>query len=188
MFFLLQPEKLKDLTPYKSVCVQEGAIETRRLIDKAVDQQVFKYTDETFMQQASQRLENRAYIRVEKLAIYFAVDLGRDEIDSDCLERAYALAEYEQGVKKYLKTFEGVTKESLLQQEILFRVRQSPEGMTTRDINRQLHPKRYGTSLWKSAFYGMMNMGWIAEIGTGTKSDPKRVISLVPQEDDEDDD
>jgi hypothetical protein len=188
MFFLLQPETLKELTPYKAVCVQEGALETRRLIDKAIDQQHFKFSDEMVLQAASKRLGNRAFIRVEKLAIYFAVDLGRDELDSDCCERALAVCEYEQSVKKYLKTFEGVTKESLLQQEIMFRVRQSPEGLTVRDINRVLHPKRYGTSLWKTAYYGLLNMGWLAEIGDGTKSSPRRLISLLAAEDDEDED
>lgn len=184
MTFILQPEKQKEVKEYFQVDVSEGIFRTKQRIDKAIEQQRFRHTG-SILGSMAKIMDNRAFHRVERLSLYFAIDCGKEEIGEEEHEKAYAVVQYEQAVKKYLRTFEGTTKEGILQQEIMHKIRQSPAGLTTRDLNRALHPERYGTSLWRTAMLGLMNMHWIVEIGTGTRDDPKRLISTVPVEDDD---
>jgi hypothetical protein len=190
MFFLYQPEKLKDVTPPVAVNTQEGAMETRKLIDRAIQKGVYKITDSSPLADrmtGPNALENRQEIRAEKFALYFAVDLGRDEIDEECIERGLALVEYEQAVKKKLRPNESITREAGIQNEIVDYLLSQPGGMSThRDIKRHLHPERYGTSLWGTSFKGLITAGQIVVTGKGTKTDPKVVTLLqAPEEGDD---
>lgn len=185
-FFLYQPEHLKERSPYIHVPTQEGSIETRKLIDKAVAQKIYKVTDYSPFAAAS-KMGNRIELRMEKFALGFAVDLGRDEIDEDCIERALRLVEYEQQVKKYLKTFEAFTKEGAIQMEIKNTLHRTVTGeMALRDLTRVLHADRYGTTVWNQSYIGLIRNGWIREEGTGVRSNPKRVVLLRVPDDDED--
>src|SRR4029077_4066567 len=103
--FLLQPEALDDIKPYVHVATQEASVQTRQLIDKAITKGVYSIADHRPFNLFLKKYENsnRAAIRAEKLALYFAIDLDREEIDEECIERAIALVEYEMKVKKYLR-------------------------------------------------------------------------------------
>jgi hypothetical protein len=189
-FFLYQPENFKPVVPPISVNTAEGAIETRKLIDKAVQQGVYKITDSSPLadrMSGENALENRQEIRAEKLALYFSVDLGYDEITEDCLERALAIIEYERAVKKKLRASESITREASIQNEIVDFLISQPAGMATyREIRRNLHPERVGTSLWTQAFTGLMKVKQIKIQGTGKKGDPEVVVLLeAPEEIDE---
>ncbi len=183
-FFLYQPEILGELTPFKLVNTVEGSMKTRKLIEKAVQQGVYRITDDTMLEMNINRLGNRVENRVEKIALFFAIDLGKDEIDESCIERALAIANYELAVKKYLAAFESTTKEGALQGEIIQLLQRNGGKVTGRELDRAMHPERHGTFLWSRVYGGLVSSGWIAESGKGTKGEPKQIILLrVPEED-----
>jgi hypothetical protein len=183
-FFLYQPETLVPLIPYKFVNTVAAAEKTRKLIEKAVQQAVYVITDDTALNEKIGKLGNRPEIRAEKLALYFAIDLGRDEIDEECIERALAIVEYELSVKKFLKTFEATTHEGLLQNEIIQLLQRNGGAVTKRKMKQAMHPERHGTTLWKKVYGGLLLNGWTAEQGDGTKGDPQMLVLLqVPEED-----
>jgi Bifunctional DNA primase/polymerase, N-terminal/Primase C terminal 1 (PriCT-1) len=183
-FFLYQPEILPDLKPYKMVNTVEGAVQTRKLIEKAVQQQKYRISDDTMLEMSINKIGNRVENRVEKMALFFAIDLGKDEIDEGCIERALAIANYEIAVKKYLAAFESTTKEGALQGEIIQLLQRNGGQVGTRELERALHPERHGTFLWSRVYGGLLNAGWIAETGNGTKGQPKQIVLMkLPEED-----
>jgi len=188
-FFLLQPEKLKDTERMIYVDTDMNAKNTRKLIDKAIAQDIYPFTDIRGLQTGIKGLglENRAAIRVEKFALGFAIDLGYDEIDQECVERALALAKYEKEVKKYLMPFEASTKEGGIQMEILHVLAKHNCRMVRRDLDREMHAVRYGTFVWNAAYKGLLQAGYIREEGGGTKGEPIHTILLraLDEEDDE---
>lgn len=185
-FFLYQPEILDPLKPYIHVDTRVAAVETSKRINKAVKQGVYSITDHTPLEEKIEKLGNRTEIRVEKMALYFAVDLGRDEIDEECVERALAIGEYELAVKKYLAAFEATTREGALQSKIIQLLQRNAGQVTYRKLSQVMHPERHGTSLWKKVYNGLIENGWIAETGKGTKTEPVQIILLrVPEEDDD---
>ncbi|MDA4129154.1 MAG: bifunctional DNA primase/polymerase [Thaumarchaeota archaeon] len=187
-FFLLQPQVLKDLTEHLHVPIMpEACAKTRQLIDKAIEKKVYCIVDTAplniFLRENQNN--NRAYHRAEKFALYFAIDLGLDEVDEECIERGLALVEYEMKVKKYVRVYEAATKEGALQMEIMHHLENSGGIMPRRDLERSVHPERYGTSLWEKVYLGLIKQGWCEEQGKGTKGDPKRLIALrLPEDDD----
>lgn len=185
-FFLYQPETLIPLTPQVYVDTREAALATSKRISKAVQQGIYRITDNTPLEEKINKLGNRVEGRAEKLALYFAVDLGRDEIDEECIERALAICDYELSVKKYLKTFESTTAEGMLQNEVIQLLQRNGGKVTERELNRSMHPERHGTTLWFKVYSGLIRNGWTIETGTGTKGDPKMLILMrVPEEEDE---
>ena len=185
--FLLAPEVLKPLTPYIHVNTQEAAIETRKLVEKARQKGVYSIVDSSPLRKFTEENNdaNRAEIRAEKFALGIAVDMGLDEIEEESIERGLAIVAYEQDVKKYLRTYEANTKEGSVQMEIMYNLRKAMGHMPLRDLQRVMNSTRYGTTLWSQAYLGLSKAGWIRELGTGTKGDPKIVILLrVPEDDD----
>ncbi len=176
--FLLQPENLPDTKIQEVVGFQEAALETKKLIDKAVNQKVYQFFDQTPFVEALKKYGTRAEIRAEKWALYFAIDMGLSEIDEDCVERGIALARYEAEVKKFLMTFESKNDESAIQQSVVRLLKKNKGKMESRDLERKLSVTRYGTTLWNRAFFGLVNAGYIAADGRGVKGDP-RVIRLL---------
>jgi hypothetical protein len=173
--FLLQPENLPETTIQEVVPYQLGALETRKLIDRAVNQGEFKFFDQTPFIETLKKYGTRAEIRAEKWALYFAMDMGLTEIDEDCVERGIALARYEAEVKKYLMTFEAKNDESNIQQSLMRLLKKSNGRLTYREVERKLSIGRYGTTLWNRAFFGLINSGYIVQEGRGAKGDPKCV-------------
>jgi len=181
-FFLYQPETFKEETVMLDVQTQAGAVETRRLIDKAVAQGVYEIVNVTPLQKRIKDIGNRGEIRAEKFALAFAIDSGLDEIDEVCVEKALALVQYEREVKEFLKPSEAFTKEGSLQMEIDRHLRKFDGSIEVRDLERALHSTRYGTTMWNQCYGGMVKSGWIMQIGSGKKGDPKRVMVMRPPE------
>jgi bifunctional DNA primase/polymerase-like protein len=172
-FFLLQPEHLDPLKPKHDVDCKFAALETKKLIDKAVLQEKFSFTDKARWDAQIETFGNRAALRAEKWALAFAVDMGLDTIDEDCIERAYALTQYELDVKRYLGAREAETKEAMIQNRVRETLERQPNGqMPLLKLNAVIKPERFGTSLWNQAFKGLQMAGIIRLGGTGTRSDP----------------
>lgn len=101
MFFLLTPEKPKPLVPEKQVNYLEGLMVTKNRIEAAINRKQFTLYDDFFDElydvaadMAARFGDPRSMNMVYKLALYFAVDLGRKSIDIECLERAVDLVKY----------------------------------------------------------------------------------------------
>lgn len=185
-FFLFQPETFKPPSPQTSVNTMDGALATRKFIDAAIAQGTYRITDDSPLahKMAKRDIDNREGIRVEKFALGFAIDLGKTEIDEECIERALALVKYEKDTKAYLAPFEASTKEGSVQMELITLLKKGNGSQTWRTINRSMHPERMGTSLWTQAYSGLIKLGYIKTEGSGTKSDPQRIILMrAPEED-----
>ena len=186
-FFLYQPEILADLKPYTYIDTKEAAVETKKRIDKAVRQGLYSIDDQTPLEKRINKLGNRTEIRAEKLGLYFAIDLGLDSIDEGCIDRALAICDYELAVKRYLKIFEATTSEGRLQNEIIQVLQRSAGVIQKRELERIVHPMKYGTPLYNRCYVGLLQGGYIAEQGTGVKGDPQMII-LIRNIEDEDED
>lgn len=176
-FFLFQPEKFKPRNFKTDVNILPSVAITKARIEKALSQKEYKITNTSPLSIASE-LGTRVEVRAEKFALGIAIDLGRDEIDEDCLERALALVQYETQVKKYLQTYEAVTREGSIQNEIMHTLRKAAEPITVGQLNKVMRPEKYGTSLWGQSFNGLLQHGWIRVEG-----DTKKIILLrIPEE------
>src|SRR5579864_246816 len=185
-FFLFQPKILKPRTPYVYVNTGEGALKTRKLIDKALQQGTYAFSTDLPLNEVATRMENRQEQRVEKLALALAVDLGRDEIDEDCIERAVAVIDYEKAVKRYFRTYETRPREAEIQMSIQSYLMQHDGIAPTRDVDRELHgTETWGAFLWLQAAKALVIAGKMAEEGSGKKGDPKRWRLLWAPEEEE---
>ena len=186
-YFLMQPEVLKPLVPYTHVYTQEATARTKELIEKAIAKNVYEISNKVPLGRFSQENEdnNRAEIRAEKFALGFAVDLGLDEIDEDCIERGLALSRYEQAAKKYLLMYDADTREGSIQQEIMHHLQQYKGDISLRDLERLMHSSRFGTTLWMQALRGLVQYGLCRLEGKGTRGSPQRLIVIrFPDQDD----
>jgi hypothetical protein len=156
-FFLYQPEKLVALTPHKSVDTLEGAAETQKRVAMAVIQGVYQITDSFPLEARINELGNRTEIRAEKFALAFAVDLGKPEIDDDCVERALALAKYEKDVKRYLGgSDESVDRLAAAQNKYCRMLQHQPLGMMRKhEAERGMNYQRYSTENWYRIVNGL---------------------------------
>jgi hypothetical protein len=186
--FVMQPQQLKPRTPYVSVNTALGAARTRGLIERAIEKGTYPICDQKPLQDVLTRKENafeiRDEIRAEKYALYFAIDLGLDEVDENCLERAIALVEYERAVKAYNPVSSPETKEAMVQSKITTLLEQQGGVMQVRDLIHSLTPyRRWGTTLWSSSYSGLIKNGQTREEGGGQKGDPKliRLLHVEPR-------
>lgn len=184
-FFLYQPEILKPLVPYEHVDVRANAELTRKRVEAAVMQGSYEISDSTQLEMSIEKIGNRVENRAEKLALYFAIDLGRSEIDEECVERALAICTYEIAAKKYLATFEASTKEGALQSEIVQVLQRNNGGMPKRDLERIIKPLSHGLTAFNMSYYNLMKSGYIYEQGAGVKTDPSITILARGLEDEE---
>jgi hypothetical protein len=183
--FILEPLVLPESKPFHYVNTGAGAIETKKLIDKALIKGVYEIESQEALQKGLSWMSDREEIRAEKYALYFAVDLGRDTIDDDAIERAISLVEYEKKVKGYLKSYEATTREGEIQQNIRRILEMSKGRMLKRDLLRKINYDRFGTSLWNQAYGGLKNNRIIREEGTGVRNDPEFVQLLIKRETDD---
>jgi len=182
-YFLIQPEELPTPEPYTHVATEEASIVTKQLIEKARTQGIYKIEDpkrllNEFMK--NNKSQDRMEIRVEKFALYFAIDLGRETIDEDCIRRALALIEYEKAVKKFLPRFEAYNKQAILQQRMQHEVNRHGGTVAVRTFEDNLNMERYGTDEWERAYKGLIRTRWMIEGGKGVKGDPLRLIQQKP--------
>ena len=176
--FIMQPETLPERSLQQVVPFEEAALKTRILIDKAVNQKTFKFFDQTPFMETLNKYGTRPEIRAEKWALYFAVDMGKNEIDEESVERGIKMVEYEHDVKKYLMTYEARNDESNIQQGIIRHLKKNKGMMDLRDLERALSSNKYGTTIWSRAFYGLVNNGYIVLDGVGVRGSPKTVRML----------
>jgi hypothetical protein len=189
--FILQPEKLPEFSVQEYVNTIAGSIVTKRLLDKAVMQTSFAFESSQHpLLLELGKIENRYAVRAEKWATILAIDLGRDTIDDDCIERAYALVQYEIAVKKHFSVQAARTREAQIQNEIRRTLEKQPDlRMPTRDLERVCKAHQYGTSLWGQAYTGLIRAGIIRLEGTGKKGDPfvTQALQILPRKEEDDD-
>ena len=173
--WVLQPKKLPDLKLEQVVNSMEAALATRKIIDRAVNKGKFEFFDRTPLQRILEVYGNRPAIRAEKWALYFAIDMGLDEIDEDCVARGIELVKYEEAVKDYLLTFEALNSESAIQQGVVRLLKKNNGKMEKRDVERALNANKYGLTIWNKAYFALVNNGYIVEEGKGVKGDPRTV-------------
>jgi len=176
--FVLQPEEMPTEELECVVSFHEAALATRKLVDKAVNKGTYEFFDQTPFKEALRLYGGRPATRAEKWALYFAIDLGLNEIDEDCVERGVRMARYEHETRQFLKTFESKTDESRLQQQVIIWLKKYKGTLERRVLERRVHAERYGTTLWRKAFYGLVSEGYIVESGAGSKGDPRLVHML----------
>ena len=102
-------------------------------------------------------LGNRTEIRAEKFALAFAIDLGKDSIDDECIERGLALAKYEKEVKRYLGgSDESVDRLAAAQNKYCRMLQHQPKGMMSRfEAERGMNYQRYSTETWSRIVTGL---------------------------------
>lgn len=176
--WVLEPKPLPPLKLEHAVNYLEAALVTRRIIDKASNKNVYEFFDKTPLQRILEVHGNRVAARAEKWALYFAIDLGLDEIDEDCVARGIEMVKYEESVKDYLMTFEANNDESAIQQGVVRLLKKNDGKMEKRNIVRALNANKYGGSIWDRAYKWLLYSGYIVEEGQGIKGDP-RVVRLL---------
>jgi Bifunctional DNA primase/polymerase, N-terminal/Primase C terminal 1 (PriCT-1) len=185
MFFVLGPEKPKENATYFDPPFAEGAVETRKVLDAAVEQGVFECEYLPAVQDALKDLDPRSQQLVMTLALYFAIDLRETEITNEAINRARALVDYRNAVIKYLEPIEAVNELGRLQKEIRRELRRNRGEMKYRDLCRKLSYSDYGSDLWSKAIIGLGKMGDVAEYHVSTPGAKRKthMIRLVRQED-----
>jgi hypothetical protein len=189
MFFVFQPETLPERTTdtVNYTLALPGASTTYRHIEKAITKGEYEIENPNNPKfQSLRTLGSREGDRAKKWALAIAIDLGLDTIDDECLERGVDITMYELDVKKYLKTYSANTKEAAIQMKIRSMLERHKGRMLKRDMLRDCHADRDGTSLWNQAFKGLIQNGYIRLEGAGIKSDPTYVQLLVKIDDDND--
>lgn len=162
MFFLLAPEKPKEAGMYVEANLTAGAAQTLKLIQKAIQQGIYDYQHPLYAQSKFRGLDARGLAAAERLAVYFAADLGESVITDECVDRARALADYRREVLTFLDPIEAETLQGKIQQEITRELRRSGGKLPYRQLHHDLHGERLGSGLWENAFNGIVNNGTIA--------------------------
>lgn len=179
--FIFQPEQFPEPKLRTVVNTLLGSIETKKRIDKAIQQGEYGFEDASPLLELVQE-NNRLADRAEKWALSLAIDLGLDEIDLECVERAKYIVKYEQDVKRYLRFYEATTREGAIQQEIRRTLEMSKGVLSKRELMRKIHADRHGTTVWNQAYRGLINSNIIREEGQGTRSSPVVVRLLQKRE------
>jgi hypothetical protein len=190
MFFAVSQEKPRPSVPYEDPSAETlilGAKKTRALIDKAVEQRLYRIEEYENYVKRAEGLNPRSLDMLKKLALYFAIDLGLDVIDDDCVERARALVDYRNQADKFLEPIEADNIEGRLQKEIMRELRQNRGLMTYRELCRDLDYSRYGSKLWKGAYWGLVNHGDIVDFKEARTAGKRktRMVGLVKHSEDE---
>ncbi len=179
--FVIQPETLPELTVQQAVNTTDGAYRTLQLINKALNQKNYRIFDPTPLQQCAKLYGNRAEIRAEKWALYFAIDLGREEIDEECVDRGIALAKYEYEVKQYLAPRDAESKMAGWQQQAI-NILHRHDGRMLKNGKHgflaAMDAARFDTFTWNNLYGGLKLHSWIREDGKGVKGDPTYVQLL----------
>jgi len=176
--WILEPKELPRKRLEHVVNFNEAALVTRKFIDKAVEKKTYQFFDKTPLMKTLELYDNRAAARAEKWALYFAIDLGLQEIDEDCVERGIEMVKYEYTVKDYLEVTDAKNDESAIQQGVVRLLKKNGLVMEKRDVERALNAYKYGLSIWNKSYYALVNSGFIVEEGRGVKGDPRMVRLL----------
>jgi hypothetical protein len=184
MFFLLSPEEPREASVFIEPDFVEGSKITKALIDKAVRQGVFDYEDRNAVVDIVRGLDPRSIGLIERLALYFAVDLGYDSIEGEALARAKALVDYRIATQAYLDPIEASTKQGKLQQEIVRELKRNGSKMPLRILKHDLHSERHGSWEWGSSFNGLVSEGRILVKDVKTaKGQMQKMVYLLKERD-----
>jgi hypothetical protein len=185
-FFLITPEEPKPLSGEVFVNTVEKATETRKLIDRAIEKkeyQISDYAKDSLLKKSAAFGDPRSMNMVYKFALYFAIDLGLDEIDEDCIARALALVDYRQKAVTFLQPIEAKNDEGRLLQEILRELRQHGGKMTRREFNQNMHPQEYGDRFWNNVYGSAIKADRIREFNEpGARGQTRKMIGLVKED------
>lgn len=178
MFFVVCPEQ-----PKVAVMLQDpdlsGYVNTKARLEEAAAQGIFQFEDYNDAQDMCSGLEPRSIGLVEKMALYFAVDLGLKAISSDCVERAVALVRYREQATKFLAPIEAENINSQIQQMVTRELSINAGKMIYRQLMKNLHFERYGTEVWNKAIDGLSRSGRIKVNLAGRP----RMVYLLKQHD-----
>ena len=184
--FVLEPEELPERRIKEEVNIFETATGTRQLIDRAIQQGVFEVENwNNAKLQALVPLGDRYVSRAVKWALAIAVDLGLSIIDDECIDRGCDVVRYEIKTKEFLKTYDAKNREAALQLRIRQALEMRKGEMLERELKRVCHADREGTTAWGAAYYGLVKNGLIRVMGTGTRTDPRRVQVLIRMDNDD---
>lgn len=190
MFFVVSPEKPKPTVPFHDPLFVEGAAETRRRIDAAIQKEKYEFEDPDYFSKQVAGMDPRSMALVIKLALFLAIDMGKDAIDDDIIERALALVKYRNAASTFLEPIEADNQQGRLQKEIIRELKQNGGQMTYRNLCLNLDYSRYGIDVWNRAYKTMLPYGidegiiceWQAQTTTGKRS--TRMVGLIKYEDD----
>ena len=165
----------------------DAGVAIKALVDKAVQRgtMAFEDNDHPALNKLND-IENRYAIRAEKWAVAFAVLMGLDTVDGDCIDRGVEIVKYEMAVKKYVRVLESVTKESEIQHKVYRILEEAGGRMPERELCRKANWTRYGTTFWGAAYGGLLKAKVIREEGTGKPGSPKivQLLTKIVHEDD----
>jgi hypothetical protein len=186
MFFLLTPQEPKKAGLYTQPNVYSGMQKTRARVEAAIAKGQYEYDFFSFIDERVQGLEAREIALLERLVLYFSIDLGYDNLDMDAVERAYALVQYARQAKAYLAPVEAETQLGRLQKLIIRELRREGGKMKYRELYKNLDASGKGTDFWDKAVKGLTSAGIIqykqAVKGKGPTQSPAMVY-LLKQED-----
>jgi len=163
LFFVLSPKEPRPTTQYQDPLFVDTVANTRFALDKAAQKGVYEYEDYQEASKFLNGLDPRSMQLVQMLALYFAVDLKHDEIESGDVERALALVRYRNEVRKYLEPIEAENEEGRVEKEILRELRQNGNKMKYRDLCRNLNHSGYGLEKWKRYVLALLGAGEIIQ-------------------------
>lgn len=163
MFFVISPEKPKPAAGFHDPVFTEASVETRKAIDEAITKGVYEFECKEEAQKYADGLDPRAMGLYYKLALYFAIDLKKGEIDAECLERAKAMVLYRNQAAAFLAPIEADNQAGRLQKEIVRELRQNGGRMKYRELCRALDYTRYGMDMWTQSYKSIAREGIIVE-------------------------
>ena len=163
MFFVVSPEKPKPAGAYHLPQIDEAAKKTQAVIESALLKGVYEFASMEEVQALVTGMNPRTMQMLFALALYFAIDLGRDKIDLDCLTRAKELVAFRDQSIIFLAPIEADNEQGRMQQEITRELRQHKGKMTYRDLCNELHAERFGSDRWKAGYRGLISEGVIAD-------------------------
>jgi hypothetical protein len=185
MFFVISPEKAKEAKPYRDPIFVEGAARTRRLIDKALSQKKYEFEDLESYSRSVAGLDPRSMNLVEKLSLYFCIDMEGTIIDQEHIDRAVALVKYRNQASAFLAPIEADNHQGRLQKEIIRELQQHRGKMKYRDLCRNLDFNRYGLDVWQRAYKTMVQEGLLADFTEQTTAGKRasRMTGLLKLDD-----
>jgi hypothetical protein len=185
--FVLEPKHLPEQSLRKYINSMEAGVAIKALVDKAVQRgnMSFDDADHPALKKLND-IENRYAIRAEKWAVAFAVLMGLESVDDECIERGVAIVHYEIAVKKFISVLESATREAEVQNKIYRILEEAGGRMPERELCRKANWTRYGTTFWGQAYGGLIKNRVVREEGTGKPGSPRvvQLLTKIAQEDD----
>jgi RepB DNA-primase from phage plasmid/Primase C terminal 1 (PriCT-1) len=180
MFFVISPEKSKCAGSYSTPQTKEAAKRTFELIEKALLKATYHFASYEEVQSLVYGMNPRTMQMLFALALYFAIDLNREKIDAECLQRAKQLVDFRDQAISFLAPIEADNEQGRMQQEITRELRQHRGKMKYRDLCRDLNANRFGSDRWRAGYKGLVGEGIIADWEEKTKSGQKtRMTALL---------